>query len=36
VTDCVFFEASTPHFNDRERMEAQYGLPDTGGLPSTR
>lgn len=36
VTDCVFFEASTPHFEDRVRCEAQYGLPEDGGLPTTR
>lgn len=36
VTACVFFECSTPHFNDRVRVEADYGLPDTGGLPTTR
>ena len=36
VTDCVFFEASTPHYNDRVRMEAFYGLPTGGGLPTTR
>ena len=36
VTDCVFVEFSTPHFEDRVRVEAQYGQPDSGGLPSTR
>ena len=36
VTDCVFFEASTPHYDDRVRMEAHYGLPEEGGLPTTR
>lgn len=36
VTDCVFFETSTPHQDDRVRMEAWYGEPETGGLPSTR
>lgn len=36
VTDCVFFEASTPHYDDRVRCEAQYGLPESGGLPTTR
>ena len=36
VTDCVFFETSTPHHDDRVRVEAQYGLPEDGGLPSTR
>ena len=35
VTDCVIFEASTPHFNDRVRLEAQYGRTDTAGLPTT-
>ncbi len=36
ITDCVIFETSTPHFNDRVRMEAYYGLPVShGGLPST-
>lgn len=36
VTDCVFFEASTPHFNDRIRCESDYGLPESGGLPTTK
>lgn len=35
VTDCVIFEVSTPHFNDRVRMEEEYGLEPGGGLPST-
>lgn len=35
VTDCVIIEASTPHFNDRVRMEGQYGMTINGGLPST-
>lgn len=37
ITDCVIFEASTPHFNDRVRVEEQYGetIPE-GGLPTTR
>ena len=26
VTDCIFFEVSTPHFNDRVRVEHQYDL----------
>ena len=36
ITDLVIFETSTPHFNDRVRMEEQYGeeIP-VGGLPST-
>lgn len=36
IEDCVFFEASTPHFNDRVRLEAKYGRTDTEGLPTTR
>ena len=36
VTDCVVIEVSTPYFNDRVRVEEQYGLPlPEGGLPST-
>ncbi len=36
IEDCIIFEASTPHFNDRIRLEAFYNLPDSGGLPTTR
>ena len=36
ITDCVFFETSTPHYDDRVRCEAEYGLPEIGGLPTTR
>ena len=35
ITDCVILEASTPHFNDRVRVEQQYGLGSSEGLPST-
>lgn len=35
VTDCLFYEWSTPHFNDRVRVEAEYGEPEVGGLPTT-
>lgn len=36
LTECVFLEASTPHFNDRYHCESHYGLDEeTGGLPST-
>lgn len=35
IEDCVIFEASTPHFNDRIRLEEQYGRTDTEGLPTT-
>lgn len=36
ITDCVFVEASTPHFDDRVRVEERYGRTDTDGLPTTR
>ena len=35
ITNCVIIEASTPHFNDRVRVEKDYGLEQEGGLPST-
>lgn len=35
ITDCVLIEASTPHFNDRVRVEEQYGFESRGGLAST-
>jgi mannose-6-phosphate isomerase-like protein (cupin superfamily) len=35
ITDCVFYEWSTPHFHDRVRCEAEYGQPEAGGLPTT-
>ena len=35
VTDCIILEASTPHFNDRVRVESEYGLETPEGLPST-
>lgn len=36
ITRCVFYEWSTPHFNDRVRVEHLYGEEQSGGLPSTR
>lgn len=36
ITDCVIFEASTRHFDDRVRLEEQYGRTDTEGLPTTK
>lgn len=36
LEDCIFLEASTPHYDDRVRVEAEYGLTDEGGLPTTR
>lgn len=35
ITDCKFIEWSTPHFNDRVRVEADYGEPERNGLPTT-
>ncbi len=34
-TNCVIIEASTPHFNDRVRVEDVYGLKKLKGLPTT-
>jgi mannose-6-phosphate isomerase-like protein (cupin superfamily) len=36
LTNCTIVEASTPHFNDRVRVEEKYGLKSQGGLPSTK
>jgi mannose-6-phosphate isomerase-like protein (cupin superfamily) len=36
ITDTVYIEASTPHFNDRVHVECLYGLDEeAGGLPTT-
>ena len=35
ITECVIIEASTPHFNDRVRMEESYSLGAPVGLPTT-
>ena len=35
LTDCVVIDASTTHFNDRVRVEKEYGLNSEEGLPST-
>lgn len=35
ISDCTIIEASTPHFNDRVRVEKEYGLKQNKGLPST-
>ena len=35
LTDCEIIEASSPHFNDRVRVEKKYGLLSNEGLPST-
>ena len=36
ITDCVFFEVSTPWHDDRVRVERLYGEPKGTGLPTTR
>ena len=36
LTNCVIIEASTPHFNDRVRVEKKYGLKLSKGLPTTK
>jgi len=35
LTDCIIFEVSTPVFDDRVRVEKEYGLEMEGGLPTT-
>ena len=35
ISDCTIIEASTPYFNDRVRVEKEYGLKMKKGLPST-
>ncbi len=35
LTDCEIIEASTPHFNDRVRVEEEYGFGISEGLPTT-
>ena len=36
ITDVERIEVSTPHFNDRVRVENNYGLTSEGGLPTTK
>ena len=35
LSNCEIIEASSPHFNDRVRMEKKYGL-ELKGLPTTK
>jgi len=35
ITDVVRIEVSTPHFNDRVRVESIFGIEDSSGLPTT-
>jgi quercetin dioxygenase-like cupin family protein len=37
LTDCAYYEVSTPHFNDRVHVESEFGIEkEEGGLPSTK
>jgi mannose-6-phosphate isomerase len=36
ITDVERIEVSTPHFNDRVRVEDRYGLKNKDGLPTTK
>ena len=35
ITDCEIIEASSPHFNDRVRVEENYGFGSPKGLTTT-
>ena len=35
LEDCIIIEASTPVFNDRVRMESNYGLGEPERMPTT-
>lgn len=35
IEDCVIIEGSTPHFNDRVRMEEYFGIGKPEGMPTT-
>ena len=35
ISDCEIIEASSPHFNDRVRVEVDYGFGEPKGLPTT-
>jgi len=35
ITDVERIEVSTPHFNDRVRVEENFGINDPSGLPTT-
>ena len=36
ITDCEIIEASTPHFNDRVRVENKFKIKTFTGLPTTK
>ena len=35
LEDCVIIEGSTPHFNDRVRMEKHFGFEEAPGMQTT-
>ena len=35
LEDCVIIEGSTPHFNDRVRMEEHFGFEEASGMQTT-
>ena len=35
LEDCVIIEGSTPHFNDRVRMEEHFGFEEAPGMQTT-
>ena len=36
LSNCQIIEASSPHFNDRVRVDERYGFSSKNGLPSTK
>ena len=36
ITNCEIIEASSPHFNDRVRVEKKYNIISKKGLSSTK
>jgi len=36
LSNCQIIEASSPHLNDRVRVEKKFGIKDAEGLPTTR
>ena len=36
ITNCEIIEVSTPHFNDRVRVEDKFGIKDKSGLKTTK
>ena len=36
LKNCTIIEASTPHFNDRVRVEEKFGIKNNSGLKTTK